>query len=173
MYKTDHPPPEQQINGIFSNESAISLNHSPMLAYSREYNPNNQKLIKGKSQEFKIKNKQKNRGIGNGFVKVKNATAFIDKYLDHTRPGYFKSKAEMISSGYDQTANTNSATHSAKYIGDDDTTNAFIKTFNKRGSSLASVAISKGHSPAISQYQNRRQGVVRTAQGFARAKMSV
>jgi hypothetical protein len=54
-----------------------------------------------------------------------------------------KSKGEMMSSGYDQTAITNSGTASAKYIGDDEGTH-FTKTFNKRGSSYASAANSKG-----------------------------
>ena len=70
---------------------------------------------------------------------------FIDKYLDHTRPNYMKSRGEMMSSGYDQTANTNSNTHSAKFIGDD----FGINHFNKRGSSLVSVVNSK-NSPVMS-----------------------
>jgi hypothetical protein len=140
LYKTDavHPG-ETNIAGVFSNESAVSLQPKPMLAYSREYNPRNQKLLKGKSQEIRVKKNKNHRSVGNGFVKVKNATAFIDKYLDHTRPNYLKSKAEMMSSGYgDQTAitNANSNTHSAKFIGEDFKMNHF----NKRGSSLASVA---------------------------------
>ena len=49
-----------------------------MLAVSKEFNPGTQKLVKGKSQEIRIRSTGKFRGAASGFVKVKQAPVFVD-----------------------------------------------------------------------------------------------
>ena len=82
LYKTEKASNLINAAGIMSNQSGISLENSPMFACSKEYIPANHKLVKGKSQDIRVKSTGKFRGTAAGFVKVKQAPVLMDKYIN-------------------------------------------------------------------------------------------